>query len=425
MTNPRSMPKPGEKNAPSFDPEKPEELGRFFDRLEEWFEDDNIKEDADKKKKTVRYLDVHSEIQWKAFSKYSEGTYAEFKAQVMAAYPKAEEVMKGSVSALKRKIKKIGPIEADERDELLSLIRIMTAEVAKLTKITPPIHTNRELVELFLGRLTADFAKRVAQKLSVHRLVSSTNPGPGPLKDRNPEDMYDIDEVMEMAKHTSLENANPFGKFLWSGAANIPEANVKLEEAVARLADSVNLQTQYNKQLEQKLTSLQSVMNQPRQQPVGGFAAQMGYGRGLMPTSGNIQSRPPEECFYCRGSHRVNECELALKHLDMGWIKRTDNRLTLPDGSRIPRDGNKCMREVVENLSKPRPGIIPMSKIQDKTALFQEGQNMSSYVQSQGSSDDMNVRALLEMIQKVGTDRVQKLISSQDRVEDEWDQNFD
>jgi len=250
MTNPRSMPKPGEKNAPSFDPEKPEELGRFFDRLEEWFEDDSVNTDADKKKKTVRYLDVDSEIQWKAFSKFEEGSYAEFKAQVMAAYPKAEEVMKGSVSALKRKIKKIGPIEVDERDELLSLIRIMTAEVAKLKKITPPIHTNRELVELFLGRLTSDFAKRVAQKLSVHRLVNSNNQGPDDPKDRNPEDMYDIDEVMEMAKHTSLENANPFGKFLWTGATHVPESNVKLEQAVARLTDSINLQTQYNKQVD-------------------------------------------------------------------------------------------------------------------------------------------------------------------------------
>ena len=58
----RSMPKPGEKNAPSFDPEKPEELGRFFDRIEEWFSDDGIMGDVDRKKRVVRYLDADSEI---------------------------------------------------------------------------------------------------------------------------------------------------------------------------------------------------------------------------------------------------------------------------------------------------------------------------------------------------------------------------
>ena len=103
-----------------------------------------------------------------ALSTYIDSTFEEFKAEVMASYPKAEDVMKGSVSALRRKIKRLGPIEADDRDKLLTLIRIMTAEVLKLKKISPPIHTNRELVELFLGRLSQDFAARVANKLSVH-----------------------------------------------------------------------------------------------------------------------------------------------------------------------------------------------------------------------------------------------------------------
>jgi len=109
----------------------------------------------------------------------------------MVFYPKAEEIMKGSVTALKKKISKIGPVAADDRDELLNLVRIMTAKVLKLKKIQPPIHTNRELVELFLGRLDTDFAARVANKLSVHRLLNAQNQ----VKDieaRNTEDMYDI-----------------------------------------------------------------------------------------------------------------------------------------------------------------------------------------------------------------------------------------
>ena len=54
----------------------------------------------------------------------------------MSSYPAAEEVTKGSVAALKPKIKKIGPVAPDERDELLTLVRNMTAEVVKLKKIT-------------------------------------------------------------------------------------------------------------------------------------------------------------------------------------------------------------------------------------------------------------------------------------------------
>ena len=58
------MPKPGEKNAPSFDTDKLEELGRFFERMEDWFLDEGIDSESDKKKCIVRYLDADSESQW-------------------------------------------------------------------------------------------------------------------------------------------------------------------------------------------------------------------------------------------------------------------------------------------------------------------------------------------------------------------------
>ena len=428
MTGSRRMPKPGEKNAPTFDPEKPEELGRFFERIEDWFAEDGIVDDNVKKKKIVKYLDADSEIQWKAFSKFGQGSFAEFREQIMASYPKAEDVMKGSVSALKKRIKKIGPVDVDERDELLTLIRIMTAEVGKLKTIQPAIHTNRELVELFLSRLTQDFARRIAHKLSVHRLVNVVAPAAAP---RNPEDMYDIEEVMEMAKQTAMESANPFGKFLWTSESTSSVANVKLEEAVARLADSVNLQTQYNKQVDQKLTNLQSSLTQSRPTTYGaGYGGTSGYNRGYAPASNHVHSGTPSDCFYCRGNdgHRIPDCPDVHTHLDMGWIKRFDNQLRLPDGAKIPRDGNKSMKEVVEALNKLRPGIIPMSKIQDKSSLYQET-NMTSYTQTQGgSTEDLAMRTLLEAVRKIGSDRVLELLNAQGQPteeEDEWNQNFD
>ena len=171
--------------------------------------------------------------------------------------------MKISVSGLKKKIKKIGPVEADNQDELLSLIRIMMAEIMKLKTITPPIHTNKELVELFLGRLTIDFAARVANKLAVHRLINAYQ-SVNPLQGRNPEDMYDIEEVMKMAKHTSIEQSNPFGRFLTTFTnGSRRKTTVKLEEAVAYLTDTLNVQLQQNKAVEQRLNTLQNFINQP------------------------------------------------------------------------------------------------------------------------------------------------------------------
>jgi len=70
----RRMPKPNEKNAPSFDPDKPEELGRFFDLIEDWYEEEGITLDAEKKRRIIKYLDADTEIQWKAFHPFEEGT---------------------------------------------------------------------------------------------------------------------------------------------------------------------------------------------------------------------------------------------------------------------------------------------------------------------------------------------------------------
>jgi hypothetical protein len=86
------------------------------------------------------------------------------------------------------------------------------------------------------------------------------------------------------------------------------------------------------------------------------------------------------------------------------------------------------MKEVVEALNKPRPRIIPMSKIQDKASLYQDA-NMASYSQGQ-SAEDVSVRTLLEAVQKLGSDRVLKLLTTQGQVlddvdDDEWNQNFD
>ena len=417
----RRMPKPGDKNAPTFDPDKPEELGRFFDRVEDWFMDDDIEEDAEKKRRIVKYLDADSEIQWKALSKFRDGTYQEFKSQVMSSYPAAEEVMKGSVSALKRKIKKIGPVATEERNELLALIRIMTAEVLKLKKISPPIHTNRELVELFLGRLSADFASRVAGKLSMHRLLGQVE-GDGNTP-RNPEDMYDIEEVMEMAKHTSLEQANPFGKFLAFGTSE-SGGNAKLEEAVAQLTDSIKLQTRLNQQVNQRLASLQNSysMYQPKTNSYGTNPGSSGYNRGIIPSTvmNQAQATQKDGCYYCAGPHRIPDCNFVLLHLDMGWLKKVDGLIRLPDGSRLPRDPNKTAKEIVEGMNKARNGSSHQKDHSGAAVLVQ--------CSTGEVSNNADMQNIFEMVQRLGVDNVHKVLSNQiqDQEEDEmWRQNFD
>ena len=415
------MPKPGEKNTPTFDTEKPEELGRFLDRMEDWFADDGLVDEAEKKKRIVKYLDTDSEIQWKALPSFSASTFAEFKAEAMSSYPAAEEVMKGSVTALKRKLKRLGPIATDERDDLLALVRVMTAEVMKLKKISPPIHTNRELVDLFLGRLAPDFANRVA----VHRLVDSAqNNNQNP---RNPEDMYDIEEVMKMAKQSSLEQANPFGKFLLGTQSGQSASSVKLEEAVARLTDSINLQTQYNKQMDQRMSNLQTVMSQNRQVQSQGYGVnnQSTFNRTQTPVPNAISALRTGNCFYCEeGGHRIPDCPDVKRHLELNWIIKLDGFMRLPDGSKLPRDPSKSTKDLIDNLHKQVPGII---KLPTKTNLYSGSSGVVSLLQTQSSELKEEDKLVLELIQRVGYGKAKDLLTTQANVmeEEAWEQNFD
>jgi hypothetical protein len=410
------MPKPGEKNAPEFDPEKPEELGRFFERMEDWFLDEEITSSAEMKKKIVKYLDADSEVQWKALTTFTTGTYEDFKSQVMASYPAAEEVMKGSVAALQRKIKKIGPVPADDRDELLSLVRIMTAEIMKLKKITPPIHTNRELVDLFLRRLDPEFAARVANKLAVHRLINANLPANNAVP-RNPEDMYDIEEVMEMAKQTSLEQANPFGKFLALSTPSAPPVMAKFEEAIAQLNDSINVQVQHSKAVDQKLSMLQNFMQQPK--PVYPDTRQVSRPYGTQTNNNGSMN-----CFYCEGPHRIVDCEEVRVHLDLGLLKKVEGRLRLADGSRLPREVGKTAKDLVEAMKTTRPGVILVSKI-DKSNLYPKS-GVTSYMHTQ--YEELEERMMQELIQKLGTDKVRQCLQAREEYiaeAEEWEQNFD
>jgi hypothetical protein len=78
-------------------------------------------------------------------------------------------------------------------------------------------------------------------------------------------------------------------------------------------------------------------------------------------------------------------------------------------------------------MNKPKGGIIPISKVPDKAVLYQDSARLSSYVQSQVTEED-SIRALTELIQKIGVDKVQRmlntLMSKALEVEGEWEQNF-
>jgi hypothetical protein len=92
-----------------------------------------------------------------------------------------------------------------------------------------------------------------------------------------------------------------------------------------------------------KVDSLQNEQRQVNQsRPHAGYAAHSSSSNEKDEMANLIAAI---KCYYCgKPGHCMNDCEEAQVHLDLGWIKRFETYLKLPDGSNIPRDGYKTLK---------------------------------------------------------------------------------
>jgi hypothetical protein len=395
------MPQPGTKDAPKFDENKPSELVRFIDRMEDLFKLHSVTVAQDKIDTLGKYTSAETESEWRALETFTGGDWDKFKEEIIQSYPEASSLSRGSLARLKKICKEKGGRNAITRTdltELLSLRRAFTAEAEKLLK-PPALLSNSELVQAFVDCLSDDFARRLADKLDslddAKKLSNATAAQGGPALPVRKEDRFTWKEVMTAAVRIAESASQPFNRCVtWSddqsgGSSSARE--VKLEEEVARLTDSWKISDQRNQAIERQLQQQNLKMEQllgavkarensegansnyrpaPQFQPraqiaqayPGAYSRPNAYNNaGSFGNRGNL---PDQGCYYCKETgHRISDCHWALQHMDLGWIKRVENRLRLADGSPLPNDAVKSCRELVEAFYKIKPGLIPMNKV--------------------------------------------------------------
>ncbi|KAG6838189.1 hypothetical protein C0991_001162, partial [Blastosporella zonata] len=108
----KSMPARGHNTAPSFSPNEPRELPRYFQELEFLFASSGVTDDADKKALGVRYVDYNTSEQWQSLAEYEVSvidpatqtlipyTYQDWKKAVISLYPGADNATKYSMADL-------------------------------------------------------------------------------------------------------------------------------------------------------------------------------------------------------------------------------------------------------------------------------------------------------------------------------------
>ena len=215
--------------------------------MKDLWRDVNINDDEEKKAFLGKYADQESEEEWKAFENYPKGnSWNDFKEELVANYSEAAE--RSTLARIKQVCREMKGIKLGDLGALYAFRRAFMAEARKLRQ--PPVAmANRELVELFIGALSPQFATAVIQFLenkidAAHQAAVITGIGKTP---RRPEDKYDLEEVCKAASQVS-ENSQGMFHLMKSG----------VDQAEGRKESSFNQYQSETSNLVQKLKGLEN-----------------------------------------------------------------------------------------------------------------------------------------------------------------------
>ena len=340
MADKTKMPNPQSRDAPSFDADKPEELLRFINRMEDLYKKHGIDNTRDKIEMLGKYADARSENEWRYLKTYKGNDFTKFKKELINSYPEAADQEHGSLKKLARLCKEYRGLEQTDLNDLQALVRGLKAEVAKLQ--TPPaLLSNREAVEQFLGCLDDEFRNNVLSRLEILTIDDEDTV--------RAEDRFKLDDVIDTAlsigqgsRSTYKSNSSRAGVGVSAGAvrgssrASSSDAAVKVEAELSHLKDSFIVQNRQSeaglKQLNSKIEELTRLMTQSRV---------MSQNASVPPPRFNVpdpRSRLSGNCFYCNDpGHMKTECPHKADHLLKGWISIDAlGRVKMADGRPIP-----------------------------------------------------------------------------------------
>lgn len=396
MTDTKKMVAPGSKDAPRFKSTKPEELRRFIRLMEDLWKEAGVEDDEKKKLMIGKYADQESEEEWAAFRSFEKGnSWKEFKKELIENYPEAAAAERGTPARLRQLCAETSRIRLGDMPSLYAFRRAFLAEAKKLLK-PPEAMANRELVELFIGCLTESMASAVLQFLGTSMANSkpkdkdassdkdATADKETDVKERRPEDKYDLEDVCKAAilvsensqgmynlmKKESASNKEERGVFLYQPAVSEAKALTdKIEELEGVQALEKDRLVSMTKTMESKIGGIEDLIkklmtqSQPSDSKGGCKGDCKGNGCKTHESSGNTmqkwgKSMENEKCFYCgRMGHFQGDCDDLKEQIRIGHLKvNPEGRLRLRDGSLIPGyPHGASIKERVEKHYSKRP----------------------------------------------------------------------
>ncbi|CDO77309.1 hypothetical protein BN946_scf184763.g3, partial [Trametes cinnabarina] len=182
------MPARGHATAPTFNPEQPRTLRRFFQDLETLFERSGVEEDHQKKEWVVCYLPIDVAELCKSLPEYYAGgkSYDDFHQAIIALYPEESDEQKYSVADIENLVARRAKSSIVNISELSAYYREFFAMTSYL------IHQGHlsaaEQLRLFVRGIALPLWEQISCRLQLK------------LPDHYPDDPYTLEQVYDAAK---------------------------------------------------------------------------------------------------------------------------------------------------------------------------------------------------------------------------------
>ncbi|CDO72058.1 hypothetical protein BN946_scf184962.g1, partial [Trametes cinnabarina] len=317
------MPARGHATAPTFDPEQPRTLRRFFQDLETLFERSGVEADRQKKEWVVRYLPINVAELCKSLPEYyaDDKSYEDFRQAIIALYPGASDERKYSVADVENLVAKHAKSSIANISELSAYYReffAMTSYLIRQGRLSPA-----EQSRLFVRGIAPPLWEQVSRHLQLK------------LPDHYPDDPYTLEQVYDAAKfvlHGTLSSASSS-----SQSANASTGGLVKTEEIAPILRYL----------------VQAIAEQPGNRGYGGngFAGPRYQPDAPPPPPPRFPNAPyPQQdarpannnnkfCHYCGNINcRLRTCPFVEEDTRAGRCRRdVDGRVILPNGSYVPR----------------------------------------------------------------------------------------
>ena len=345
------MPARGHSTAPTFDGDALN-LAPFFDEVETLANEAQL-DDAAKVKHTLRYARREDSELWRTLPTATGGTFAQFRAAVIALYPGAEDDRRYSESDLRRLVINQQTYGIENRAELGAYYREFLRISEFLVKKGRMSSIERD--KMYMEGFDTPLRERVKTRLEVRDPT------------HYPDDPYAMQVFHDCAHFLLARTAAGSTVGNVSQTRPVPSATtttttttsappVKVEQMESYLQNMMrDLTSKIMDTVDIKFQALSHGHSHSHSRSPPATTSTYAQQPAATTTTTTTQATSDQLCYFCGSPlHGTRDCPTSHDYVTQGLCKRNDNkRIILPTGADIPRwIAGRYLKDRVDNWHK-------------------------------------------------------------------------